>query len=200
MGFWLFFGLVWFFVLAWVFCCFKREMARERGNLSKLFECCLENGPLCPLSAVLAGILMCSHKSSTDWQLCLQPHHFGCELCTARHWKGAFDHCCKISDLNFIMYCAIAELCMCVTPYNDKSLRNKHPCMSSAMWTVFCNSHGCTVVFLITCSVTASHSYFPASDVLSFLCPLVISPAVMERSELALQRLAINDVSHWRGG
>lgn len=58
-GFWGFF--VWL-----VFYYFKREMARERENLSKLFKCCLENGTLCPLSAVLAGICMCSHKACTD--------------------------------------------------------------------------------------------------------------------------------------
>lgn len=52
---------------------FKREIAREKGNLGKLFKCCLVNGTLSPLSAVLAGILMCSHKSSTDWQLYFQP-------------------------------------------------------------------------------------------------------------------------------
>lgn len=72
-GFWLGFGFF-FLLLVFVVVCislgffyyFKREMARERGNLSKLFKCCLKNGPLCPLSAVLAGIPMCSHKSSTD--------------------------------------------------------------------------------------------------------------------------------------
>lgn len=74
-----------FFVFAWVvflvfvcsFVCFwyfRRGMARERGNLSKLLMCCLENGTLCPLSAVLAGIHVCSLKSYTDWQLYFQPH------------------------------------------------------------------------------------------------------------------------------
>lgn len=71
---WVFF-VVWFFLwcgflFCFVFYYFKRWMARERGNLSKLFKCCLENGTLCPLSAVLA---MCSHKSSIDWQLYFQP-------------------------------------------------------------------------------------------------------------------------------
>lgn len=54
------------FVGVFSFFYFKREVAREKGNLSKLFMCCLENGILSPLSAVLAGIHMCSHKSSTD--------------------------------------------------------------------------------------------------------------------------------------
>lgn len=64
-----FLGLVFFlfgFVGVFTFFYFKREVAREKGNLSKLFMCCLENGILSPLSAVLAGIHMCSHKSSTD--------------------------------------------------------------------------------------------------------------------------------------
>lgn len=77
-------------------------------------------------------------------------------------------------------------------------LSNKHPCMNSAAWTVFWNSHRCTVLFSTTHSVSLSHSRFLASDVLSFLCPLVISPAANERSELAFWRLSIGAVSHWR--
>lgn len=44
---------------------------------------------------------------------------------------------------------------------------NKHPCMNSAAWTVFCNSHSCTVLFLTTYSASTSPLYSPASDVVS---------------------------------
>lgn len=64
--FWVFGGffawVCWGFFLLY----FKRGMARDKGNLSKLFKCCLVNDTLSPLSAVLAGIHMCSHKSSPD--------------------------------------------------------------------------------------------------------------------------------------
>lgn len=124
-------------------------------------------------------------------------HLFACELCTGRYCKGAFDHCCKISDLSFISYCAVAEFCMCVTPINDKSLS----CLATSIhvWVLLLEQCFVTVMDVLSCFklLVLPQPLIPASDVLSFLCPPVISCAAVERLELALQRLSIN-VSHWR--
>lgn len=124
---------------------FERGMARQRNYLSAAWKTAL-----CVLCQQLWLEFTCVLTSSLLTENCIfNPIIFGCELCTGRHWKGAIDHCCEISDPNFIISCAIAEFCMCVTPAmtNHWAVSNKHPCMNSAAWTVFCNSHGCTVLF-----------------------------------------------------
>lgn len=41
----------------------------------------------------------------------------GCELCTSRHWKGAFDHCCKLQVIPVLpFYYATAEFGVRATP------------------------------------------------------------------------------------
>lgn len=143
-------------------------MSREKGNLSKLFKCCLVSGTLSPLSAFLAGI----HMYSLHWLTTVfSAHHFGCELCTGRHWKGAFDLCCKISGLSFINCCAVAEFCIVFNTYNDKS----RSCLATSIhvWVLLLEQCFVTVMdalswFFFTCSVTTSHSYWCSFPVLQW--------------------------------